>query len=136
MASSSSGREGKVAVMEPATVPDALRRRLGDEASFELVTMIQAAGLTWREGLLTEERFERFELAANARFERLEQRFEHLESVLSERFERRLAEQGSVLRQEIANTRFELLKWSFLFWVGQVVTVGGMMAFALRSIPR
>jgi hypothetical protein len=57
--------------------------------------------------------------------EYLDQRLGHLESLLVERFERRLAE-----------TRGDLLKWSFLFWIGQVAAIGGMLAFALRSIGR
>ena len=57
--------------------------------------------------------------------ERFEQRFNHLESLLIERFERRLAD-----------TRVDVLKWSFLFWIGQVAAIGGMLAFAVRSIGR
>jgi hypothetical protein len=56
--------------------------------------------------------------------EHFEQRLGHLESLLIERFERRLAD-----------TRVDLLKWSFLFWIGQVAAIGGMLAFALRSVP-
>jgi len=57
--------------------------------------------------------------------EHFEERLGHLESLLIERFERRLAE-----------TRVDLLKWSFLFWIGQVAAIGGMLAFALRSVGR
>jgi hypothetical protein len=57
--------------------------------------------------------------------EYLDQRLGHLESLLIERFERRLVD-----------TRTELLKWSILCWVGQVAAIGGMLAFALRSIGR
>ena len=53
----------------------------------------------------------------------LDHRLGHLESLLIERFERRLAE-----------TRVELLKWSFLFWIGQVAAIAGMLAFVLRSL--
>jgi hypothetical protein len=74
-----------------------------------------------------------------------------------ERFERRLGEEISALRLEmheglstvrleIANVRvevsglrlensanrFELLKWCFLFWVGQVFAVAGVVALAFR----
>ena len=55
--------------------------------------------------------------------EHFEERLGHLESLLIERFERRLAE-----------TRVDLLKWSFLFWVGQIAAIGGMLSFALRSL--
>jgi hypothetical protein len=52
-----------------------------------------------------------------------EQRISHLEVLLIERFERRLAE-----------TRADLLKWSCLFWIGQVAAIAGMLAFVLRSL--
>jgi hypothetical protein len=52
------------------------------------------------------------------------------------RFERRLAQEiGSLqtaLVREIATTRSELIKWSFLFWVGQVVAFAGLLALALH----
>ena len=66
--------------------------------------------------------------------EHFEQRLGHLESLLIERFDRRLAEQSSGLRQEIASARVDLLKWSFLFWIGQVAAIAGMLAFVLRSL--
>jgi hypothetical protein len=64
-----------------------------------------------------------------------------------DRFERGLATEISGLRvdvsREFANLRVdvardvsalrvELLKWSFLFWVGQVATMAGLLAFMLR----
>ena len=36
-----------------------------------------------------------------------------------------------VLR-EVGNNRFDLLKWSFLFWIGQVVTMSAIIAAMLR----
>ena len=57
--------------------------------------------------------------------EHFEERLGHLESLLIERFEWRLAEQ-----------RVDLLKWSFLFWVGQIAAIGGMLSFAMRSFAR
>ena len=65
---------------------------------------------------LTAEQFEQ-------RLGQVEQRIVHLEAFLIERFERRLAE-----------TRGDLLKWSFLFWIGQVAAIAGMLAFVLRSL--
>jgi hypothetical protein len=61
---------------------------------------------------LTVEHFEQ-------RVGQVEGRITHLDLLLVERFDRRLAE-----------TRAELLKWSFLFWVGQVAAVAAMLAFA------
>jgi len=62
-----------------------------------------------------------------------------------ERFERRLSEQMSALRvelaqaiagvrQEIATGRVEYIRWSFLFWVGQVAAVAALLAVMLRTI--
>lgn len=36
------------------------------------------------------------------------------------------------LRQEIASNRVELLKWSFMFWVGQVLVVTAIIGVMLR----
>jgi hypothetical protein len=65
----------------------------------------------------------------------------------TDRFERRLTEelaalrlemhQGfAALRQEDATTRVELLKWAFLFWVGQVAAVAGLLAYMLPAAGR
>ena len=58
----------------------------------------------------------------------------------TERFERRLVEEASSLRVQIAQmeTRLTdkmsgLLKWSFLFWVGQVVAMTAIMNAMLRT---
>jgi len=46
---------------------------------------------------------------------------------------REIAALGSTLRNEIADQRAELFKWSFAFWFGQFVGLGGLMAILLRS---
>jgi uncharacterized membrane-anchored protein YhcB (DUF1043 family) len=47
-----------------------------------------------------------------------------------------MAQVESSLRVDIANTRSELLKWAFLFWVGQAATVAGLMALMFRTMGR
>ena len=39
------------------------------------------------------------------------------------------------VRAEIAVNKFELLKWAFVFWVGQVVGVAGIVGLLLRVMP-
>ena len=39
---------------------------------------------------------------------------------------------GSDLRAEMATSRVELFKWCFLFWIGQVLAIGGLMGVMLR----
>ena len=36
------------------------------------------------------------------------------------------------MTRDLASVRVELLKWSFLFWVGQVAAMAGLLAFTLR----
>ena len=68
-------------------------------------------------------------------------------TLAGERFEVRMAQEMSGLRQEmctglctirneIAATRVELIRWSFLFWIGQVAAVAGLLAFMLRATGR
>jgi hypothetical protein len=44
-----------------------------------------------------------------------------------------MAREISMLRtdftRDLSEVRVELLKWSFLFWVGQVAAVAGLLAF-------
>ena len=46
-----------------------------------------------------------------------------------------LQAQRADLRSELAAGRSELLKWCFLFWIGQVVALGTLMAVMLRLVP-
>ena len=52
------------------------------------------------------------------------------------RLEARLAEQGAHFDGRLADLRAELLKWSFLFWIGQVAAMAALLAFMLRGLPR
>ena len=45
---------------------------------------------------------------------------------------REMAIMGAELRQEIAAGRVELVKWSFLFWIGQVLAITAIMGVMLR----
>jgi hypothetical protein len=58
-------------------------------------------------------------------------------NVAAERFERRLTEEVSGLRvdivRELHGIRVDLFKWSFLFWIGQVAAVVGVLTFMLRN---
>ena len=55
-----------------------------------------------------------------------------------ESFERRLAGERATFRLEmverLADLRFELLKWSFLFWIGQMAATMAMLSWMLRDL--
>ena len=98
-----------------------LTEKLGHDGMADLRAVIDDAGQQWRADVL---------------------------EIAGERFERRLSEEIGALRadmaKEFASVRVEMaqmqgniLKWSFLFWIGQFAAVSGMMAFLLKTIgPR
>jgi len=92
--------------MNGRPLPSALAHKLGYEATSDLVAFVD------------HERDEMLSLAA-------------------ERFERRLTQEISGLRvdvvREVHAIRVDLFKWSFLFWIGQVAAMIGVLAFMLRS---
>lgn len=57
---------------------------------------------------------------------------------VSERFDRRLAEELSKFRldmvERMAGLRFDLLKWNFLFWIGQIAALTAILNFLLRDV--
>lgn len=44
-----------------------------------------------------------------------------------------IGRQISDVRHDLGQVRVELLKWSFLFWIGQVAAVAGLLALMLRA---
>ena len=63
--------------------------------------------------------------------ERLDQRMREVNAS----FEHRLAHEIGKLRldlaQQLAAMRFDLLKWSFLFWIGQLAGITAVLSFVL-----
>jgi hypothetical protein len=47
---------------------------------------------------------------------------------------REMTGMGAGLHQEMASGRVELLKWCFLFWIGQVFAVAGLMSIMFRML--
>ena len=45
---------------------------------------------------------------------------------------RELASLRVDVARELSVLRIELLKWSFLFWIVQIATIAGLLAFMLR----
>jgi hypothetical protein len=118
MASSSErGQKGDAVV--PANISLALADRLGPDATKGLIELLATDHRAWTEQVMT---------------------------ICTERFERRLVEETSRLRvepaglkadlrQEMATSRVELLKWAFLFCVGQLAGVAALMSLLFRTLP-
>ena len=94
-------------------VSTALRDRLGREGTLGLVELLESEETAWRDRVL---------------------------SIAAERYERRLAEEMAGLRvalvREIYGLRSEILKWSFLFWIGQFAAFAGLLAFMFKVSGR
>ena len=94
-------------------VRPALRQRLGEPASEDLVDMFAEA-----------------HALATASFER---RLTEEVSRLRVDFAQELGRLRAELSRELATTRVDQFKWSFAFWLGQVATTAGLLAYMLRA---
>ena len=125
--------------MDTGGVPVALRERLGEEGTLGLLDLLEHKGREWREDVLSiaADRFGRVVAEETGKLRAL---------VADEtgKFRALVAEETGKLRVEIAGlraefreglavTRADMLKWSFLFWVGQVAVMAGLLAFMLRA---
>ncbi|MBI2089686.1 MAG: hypothetical protein HYT78_13270 [Deltaproteobacteria bacterium] len=93
--------------MAVITIPRPLREKLGDDGADALVAVINEAAKNQREDII---------------------------AFVEERFERRLAEELAKVREEIATLRVEaangkadLIRWMFVFWVGQIGVITGIL---------
>jgi hypothetical protein len=79
-------------------------------------------------------RFARLEASSDARFAQVDTRFAQLEGKSDAqfaRFEGKLAEFGATLEAKFERRFADLLKWSFVFWVGAVGAIA-TLAHALK----
>ena len=106
--------------MAGSRIPAALRARIGDDATFGLIELLDTERNDWSEQVLS---------VASDRFER---RLTDEISTLRDEMRNTLNEGLTSVRRELATTRVETLKWSFVFWVGQVAAMAGLLAFMLR----
>ena len=116
----------------------ALRERLGADASSDLVEAFRAAHndmlITATERL--EERLST--LAAELRGEMASLRSDLRQEIAAGDTALRVAlvEGLSQIRREMSDMRVDVLRWSFLFWLGQVAATATMLAILLRALGR
>lgn len=145
--------------MAGRAVPRALAERLGADGSEGLSRMLESARAEWSDDVLTLAA-ERFERGLTAEISKLRVDIAGELSRVRVGFAEELAKirvevagelsklrtdlsaelsgtrrEVSDLRQDLGGVRVDLLKWSFLFWIGQVAAVAGLLAFMLRSLP-
>ena len=139
--------------MAPDRLSPQLRERLGDEAALGLLELLESERVAWSERVLSvaADRFERrlAEQIAGVRVELSAVRtnivgelHEGLGSIRQElatvrvEIRQELATARVEMHQMLATSRVETLRWSFLFWVGQVAAMAGLLAFMFRLTGR
>ena len=103
--------------MAVIAVPRPLREKLGEEATDALVALLNEAGAYNKDSVIevVEERFER----------RLSEEIGKLRTELS-------GEMGK-LRVEMHDLRANLIQWMFLFWIGQIGVLTGILFAFFRQ---
>jgi hypothetical protein len=96
--------------MDTLLVPDSVREKLGNAASDGLMNMFAEVHR------MGEERLDRriAEVSANT--------------------DRKIAELRSELLLALATLKFDLLKWNFLFWIGQLAALTAILSAMLRDV--
>jgi hypothetical protein len=124
---------------------------LGPEGTSDLVGVLDLAEREWREDVLSlaGERFERrlaeshsslrvqiaqSETAIRGEMAQMEVRIVREIANCRGELTSEIANCRSELTSEIAKGRGDLIKWSFLFWIGQVVAMSAVMGAMLRTI--
>jgi hypothetical protein len=109
-------------------MPRALTERLGTEGADALSTVLESVHAEWSDDVLTLAA-ERFDRTLSCEISKL--RVEVAKELTTLRVE--VSKDVSAVRQDISAVRVDLFKWSFLFWIGQVAAVAGLLGFMLRS---
>lgn len=126
--------------MDTNDVPMALRHRLGEPATAGLLELLDGAKREWTADVIAivGERFERRLVAETSAL-----RVEMAQGFASARVEmaeglalvrREMAEGLASVRQDMAQQRVELLKWAFVFWMGQFVAMVSLFALGIRLL--
>ncbi len=121
--------------MAGSRVPAALRNRLEDDATFGLIELLDRERKDWSEQVLSVAA-DRFERQLSEELSGLRVEFRTVRTAVKPSCSTEVHEGVNSLRQEIATTRVEMLKWPFLFWIGQVAAMAGLVAIAFKLTVR
>ena len=122
-------------------VPDLglrLRSRLGPEACEDLSDAFEEEKNDML--AITSERFEQRLIAVSAELRaeigRSQSELRQEMTTMDAGIRVALTDGLSKIRAEMTDMRVDLLRWSFLFWIGQVLATGTLLAFMLRAFVR
>jgi hypothetical protein len=97
----------------------------GDDIANELVEWFNQVDATYRADLreLNELNFARFDAKLEQRIAQLDAKLERRLAELDAKLERRIAE----LRGDFERRFTDMIRWMFLFWVGTLIPLAGLM---------
>ncbi|MCS6924333.1 MAG: hypothetical protein NZ578_00390 [Candidatus Binatia bacterium] len=125
--------------MAVIAVPRALRERLGEEATDALVALLNEAGEYDKQSLLVlvEERFARrlSEEIGKLRGELVAEISKLREELAMEisRLRGEFSGETGKLRVDVHDLRANLIQWMFLFWIGQIGVLTGILFAFFRQ---
>ncbi|MEX2272746.1 MAG: hypothetical protein WD690_14835 [Vicinamibacterales bacterium] len=105
-------------------MPPRLKARLGVDDSDDLTLFLHSTGASWRDEVLTLAS-DRFGQVLAAEIGKL--RIDLHDEVAAVR--RELTETRAGMREDMAMLRVEVLRWSFLFWLGQIAAIAGLLSY-------
>ena len=115
-----------------------LRSRLGVEACEDLSEAFEEVQKDML--AITSERFEQRLIAVSAELRaeigRSQSELRQEMTTMDAGIRVALTDGLSTIRAEMSDLRVDVLRWSFLFWIGQVVATGTLLAFMLRAFTR
>ena len=110
-------------------IPKALRDKLGEDGAEALVSLINQSDEKTKEDVIALSA-EKFEVMLSEEASKLDRRI--TEEVA--KLDRRITEESAKLRVEIAGNRIEIqaakadmIRWMFIFWVGQIGAIIGIL---------
>jgi len=108
--------------MPIVTVEKPLKDKLGDDGVDSLIHLLNQAQKDQKENVLefVENKFER----------RLSEEISKVNKRITEeisKLDKRITEKITKLDNKIEHTRADIIKWMFIFWVGQVTVITGLL---------
>ena len=117
--------------MSVARVPQVLRARLGHDGANALETFLESSRDQWTDEVMTTA-VDRFEHLLTRELSLFRVEMSRDISSLRQDVTREIATLRQDFTRDLSAVRVETIKWSFVFWVGQVAVMGGLLALALR----
>ena len=108
--------------MQIIAVPRVLREKLGEEGVDSLIDLLNKVSDRTRDNVLTFVE-EKFEHRLSDEVAKINQRITDEVAKINQR----ITDEVTGLHNEIHRTRADIIKWMFIFWVGQIGVIMGLL---------